>query len=738
MISNDRIPMQREVYNFLRSLTIKFTPMAHLVNESLERQGYVVNIADPTTWKYYLNLQGKYHESDTPMYVTSLDTQERILFSPDVLSEHRRTRSVYIPGGLYYKRLCSLYPEQVDLIKSILFPVTDVEKAITSDDFTILNYGTGYLEPWEEAPIVTDLVDFLAIVKERWYFDFLDDEPYFYYSFWGSLWFWLALVIMTSRESFIKTPYVHSFHVWSRLVGAGLDDYSDILSREKSMMFYQNIDYLKANAGKRGNLILLANKLLLDFGVSLYSRRVVQESESGAANYQLTPQLQAVRIPLDNAAISAEISSESVAVIQNQVYSKGLAASNTAEAAEAKERAVGDTTLNEFSTKFLEIRPLTRNKTYSDVLNVFILETLSTSILNNYYAEPVRATDLATGASFYLYPRQLLALYHYACQKALGLEPDLIPTKFFFYRSFLTQIKPNTKKKLIKGDDEIYISMYVDAPSFLSGMEYNTAIADPDAFTEMLTRQWLKYMEHMLLDQNTKIDRVHTILEYLSSLCHERRIEEHELVPGFTTYTRWLGAEGIDVAGSLLAQYDTLPNPKLSWENLADSIITALVPINDTLGFFGNFTLSDFGYQRLRQLFVQMCSYRVVFLESSRETPEYGIGAKWSTDYGSSYIGTFRERVNLRHVRWTSLISQHRQYEMPICVFGEYQTKVKQNTKYSVTYDTLMGPKKTHMLREHLQVYTTTFGDTNVTGGLVSGRLGISLVGLTDGNGSMR
>lgn len=717
MISKDRLLLQKQIYNFLRSVTIKYDPIAQYLNNTVVQQGYPVNDQDPTTWKYYLNLQGKYHTADTPMYVTSLDTQQQILFSTEVLVSHPRTRSVYVPGGLYYNRLCETYPEQVDLIKSILFPVEDIEKAIASDDLTLLNYGTGYLEEYEEKLMIMEVENFLEILKERWYFDFLDDEPYFYLTFWGSLWTYLAMLLMSARESYVHTPYVHTWHIWNDLRAQGLDDYSDILDRKKAMMLYQNIDYLKANAGKQSNLILLANRLLNDFGVSIYGRRVVQESQTGAERYQLTPQLQAVRIPTDTSNITTEISSETVATIQARAFAKGLAAENTSEAAEAKERRLGDTTLNNFMTKFLEIRPITKNKVYSDTLNMFLLETLMTSIIRGYYHEPVYANDPATGVSLYLHPKELLALYHYATQKSLGITPELLPTKVSLYKSFTTEI--GTPAKTIQwGDEKVYISAHFNSADFLSNLAYKESLSDPKDFSDMLTNLWLRYLDHQLEDQNTKIDKRHYILQYLTSLCHERRQETIDLIPGFTTYAHWLGPDGIDVQSSILAQYDIQIEPQAAWGNLADNIMSALVPMTDVLDYFGNFTLSDFGYTRLRQLFVQMCSYRVVFLESSRSTPEFAIGAKWTSRYGPDDILTFGERNILRMVKTADTLEFNRNFELHRGFCEHLETKATSHVNYTVTSESHMTSVQVEQPREGIKVVMRPTGTTMTQGAL--------------------
>lgn len=700
MISPDRLLPQQQIYNFLRSVTIKYDPIAQYLNSALITKGIAVNTQDPTTWKYYINMTGAYHASDTPMYVVSLDNQEQMLFTPANLASNPRTRAAYTPGGQYYSRLCETYPDQIDLIKSILFPVSDMEKAILADDFTLLSYGTGYLEIYEQPVLIMAIEKFLLIYKERWYFDFLDDEPYFYLTAWGSLWTFLAMLLLSERMGNINTPYVHSWHIWNELEAQGISNYSDILDRKKSMMLYQNIDYLKANAGKQQNLILLANRLLDDFGVGLYGRRVVQESETGAANYELTPQLAPTRIPTDYAVLTTEIPTETVAVLQSQIYQKGLTPFDTAEAHIAIERKLGDTTLNSFMTKFLEIRPIAKNKPYADVLNLFLVETLVTSIIRGYYTKAIEVSDPVVGGLLFMSPKELLALYHYACQKSLGLTPDGFPTQVRLYKAFDTEIGV-PEKTIFRHNETVYLSMLVDSEDYLSGISYNTTLQTPSDFTTNLTDLWLKFMSHTLMDQSTCSDKLYTALQYLYSFCHTRREETMSLVTGYDSYSEWLGPEGIDIQKSILSQYDVQEDPDASWGALADAIISTLVPLNDILNSFGNFTLSDAGYERLRQLFVQMCSYRVVFLDSTRVTPEFASGFKISNWYGPDHTETYADVPLTLNVNLTSSSIATSNMDPYKGVDTVHSTQSLSTMNNIVTATTHMGKTATSQTREY-------------------------------------
>jgi hypothetical protein len=720
---------QQQIYNFLRTTTVKFSPLADYLNATLIQKGFEVNDQDPASWKYYLNMVGRYHVSDTPMVVMSVDTHQQIVFSPETLKNHPRTKAAYVPGGPFYNRLCDTYPDQVDLIKSILFPVESLEKAMMAEDLTLLKYGHGYLEEYEESVLIMKVEAFLEIMKERWYFDFLDDEPFFHITFWASLPIHLASLLMTARLEHVHTPYVHSFELWSTLKAEGLDDYSDILSREKAMMLYQNIKYFRNNAGKQSNLDILTTRLLSDLGIGIYGRIVVQQSEKRAEDYQLTPQLVPIRLPVVSEALPAPIEIKSVSTVQSEILEKGLTDSNSAEMVTTIERKLGDTRLNEFATKFLEIRPVAQNKPYVELLNGFLMETLTVSIMEGYYSKAIEVRDPLTNELIFLNPKELLALYNYAVYKSMGLEPEDFPRSVLLRHAFNTTIgKPAAKIPYYNG--ELYVKMAVEPTEYLSGLDYDRDIQSPAEFTEQATRLWLRYMTHYLADQGTKIDSVRTILEYLNGFCHTRREQPIDLITGYTNYAEWLGPTGINLQNNIIPQYDLQTDPRKQWGNLADTIISTLIPINDTLRRFGNFTLSNSGFERLRQLFVQMCSYRVVFLQSDRETSEHLVAGKWSTYYGPDHMDTFSDFIVTTNMDVNHKVNLRKDLTLLSGVTEHLATKVSSPAGYSVTTTVVDQHNHAVLKSEHLRATSTTIGVSEAQGTLHLARTPIMAQGI--------
>ncbi|UQT03528.1 putative virion structural protein [Serratia phage vB_SmaM-Kodama] len=233
-----------------QTMTIKFNAGAVAINNYLTEIGYTVDPNVPSTWRYYMNLAGKYHVSNQQMKVTSLDTLEEIDFTYDNLLIHRATKAAYKYGSRYYNELVEQYPEQELLIRGVLWPV-DIDKAIDAKDFTILYYDSDEVDP-NETYLIQDLQEWIYRFTYRWYLVFAAAvQKYYPATFFGTLFIHLVGEIISIRENYCRTQYVHSYHLWAYLGSHGrLNAYKDYVNITQALWLYRNIRYIDNHAGK--------------------------------------------------------------------------------------------------------------------------------------------------------------------------------------------------------------------------------------------------------------------------------------------------------------------------------------------------------------------------------------------------------------------------------------------------------------------------------------------------------
>lgn len=289
------------VLGLVRSLTIKYKATADALNKNVPL-GYVVDLEKPETWRYYKHLAGQYHELDTPMVVTSLDTLQEIEFTYDNLKEHRATWAGYQIGTKNYFDLIERYSEQNTLIRGILNPV-DISKAIKAKDFEILGYDHTLVEP-QESSLVPELQKFLNYLKQRWYQErYTVTEELYPAAAMANIATALIGEVFNIRKRKIRTAEVHSYHLWAFLGSNGrLDQYRDYLTYDQALWLYRNVLHLRANAGKNETLDDLVKHILTERNIPLIEYNYRNNLEDVPKN--IFPKLEMAKIPKNRLAAS--------------------------------------------------------------------------------------------------------------------------------------------------------------------------------------------------------------------------------------------------------------------------------------------------------------------------------------------------------------------------------------------------------------------------------------------------
>jgi hypothetical protein len=253
------------------TLVIKSSVSAELLNTyvKLVYGASMVDITQPATWKYYMNISGEYHPTDTLMTVTSLDTLTTIDFTKDNLAIHTATAEAYGYGSRYYYNLLNRYPEQEQLILGILYPANK-QQAMAADDGTILAYPTELVEN-QEVTLLAELEAWIKRYLIRWDVKaFRVTDTLYATAQHAILYHNVFMKLFNLRNKRLRTNEVHSFHVRSYLASHnGLDRYYDYMSLKQQLFLYRNLNYLDRHSGQKETFEWLIEKIMTERGIPL-------------------------------------------------------------------------------------------------------------------------------------------------------------------------------------------------------------------------------------------------------------------------------------------------------------------------------------------------------------------------------------------------------------------------------------------------------------------------------------
>lgn len=269
-MSNIQIDLyEASIDRLARTIVLKDEDAALAINRAMIEKRFQVNPADPTTWKYYLNLNGQYHASDVEMTVVSLDTQELIKFNKENLQIHLATKREYYYGSEYYQALVSQYPDQENLIRRILNPI-DLQTAIDAPAGTILYFEAGEVES-AETNLIPKLQQWIQNQLRRWdIVGYRKTDELFATALFGVIYAFIPAVIKMLRRENCHTYHAHSFHIWNYLDSHGrLSQYRRFLTTKQALWLYRNIRWVYKNAGRTHTFEQLMQVILSDRNIPL-------------------------------------------------------------------------------------------------------------------------------------------------------------------------------------------------------------------------------------------------------------------------------------------------------------------------------------------------------------------------------------------------------------------------------------------------------------------------------------
>jgi len=447
----------------VKTLVIKSEPSIMLLNDFIKSKygESSVDIYDPSSWKYYLNISGVYHSVDTTMTVVSLDTLEEIVFSRENLQIHTATAKAYSFGTRYYYSLLSKYPDQEQLILGILYPV-DIQKAIAAKDGAILGYPKYLVEP-QEITLMEDLEIFIQGYLVRWNVQaFGLSDTLYNTAQHGVMYLNILPKLLNLRLKRCKTNEVHSFHIREYLASHGkLDKYLPYMTLKQALYLYRNIVYIENNAGKVEQFKELVTKLLTDRFIPLseFSARHLNEFDPSyypIINIRRKPVNTQYNVPEKDYMTLPELyNKERPIVYGNPVYLDG----NEIRI----EKMLQNSTSSVMQTKDLESAMIDYNDAVPDPLETVLLRQWVHMASSGYYRAVINFKDPKNLETRTLTVQDAFIYLYYISLKSINIDINEIPVYINIKHRKL--IKPTLTEMLSVVD-----SSFIDIPTLASNL----------------------------------------------------------------------------------------------------------------------------------------------------------------------------------------------------------------------------------------------------------------------------
>lgn len=678
-----------EVYDFLQTVTIKNTYLADRKRAEYE-SAYSTVIDDEHDNPYYINLIGEYSSLDEMMYVTPIDvadpsdlnTDGKIEFTKSNLEKYHKTYTTYRIPNDEFNNLVERYPNQADLIKSIIYPVSDIDTAINANNYSLLSYDTSLLEDQEISSILDAVSTYLTMFRERWHIPEFYYEAYYPMSEWWLVWTLLPLVIFRQRVANIGTSRAHTSQIWEYLTSNGLGDYRSVLDFDEQMFLYKNLRYLIQNRGKDGTLSILSENLLYPRSVALRSKSIMLNTEESTDQVKpsaevISRDIRDIRTPTQAIINGVELFED----IFEREYTDGLEPKLDDKVIEEQKLRLDHSKLSWLPTKLVEIQKQNTYDEFHDLYVNVMVETILYRISRNEldYNLEVKFND---STIIPLTVQEAVALLFYTMGKEyetkviltserfddqviplqspvgllltvtvesligkyitlstgetveltdlnkadyIGMTVDIInprniPTTAHIVHAYKDEF-PEIEQEFQFKDSIWRINRLIDYDDIFERIETNVgSIDDPDRLLELIDGHFTA----MVTDINSKRAIANTAYQMAYDLLYRQLLAAETISLDFgighTTYEEWFSAN--QFLEEAIASLDNSSDVKLAYSNMSDTLLEAIMPITESKAtVFTQFTSEEF--KLLKQMFIQLCSYNIAFLDTDLTNDTY-------------------------------------------------------------------------------------------------------------------
>jgi len=629
----------KEILSFLKTVTIKFTPFEKLMNNLYYGKINTIDIRDDNvetdwsyklTYPYYINLNGEYHEYNTPMYINTKDNSESILLTKDNLTSE--LRDFYLQNPEIYNSLINKYPDQTDLIKAIFFPIKSVEEAIYAPNLKLLAYDASYLYENEKEDMLFFLSSFLSYVNYRWYIPTFEYENLYPLAFWSMLWSLLPLMLVTKRILNIKTLNVHPYHIWEYLESKGFYGYKNILTNDQALYLYKNINYLLKHRGKQFVLDELEKIFLHPYNFSLIGKTIYHSTYERENDAIWLPEVVDTRkdeITNEKISLSSFIYDINLQGFDDNIdplYIKSI------EERFKKEKE------NILFTKFYEIKKPVSDDRYAFKFLSFEIDTIFYLFSKDKLNFDI---DINNSLITSLTSDQAVILMLYCILKYISKEFNdqyNIPTTYNITSAITLLNKPDDyPNSFFVNGIEYKTKDYLNVDEFYNRDIYPTNINSSTDLSNLIINQF-----DFIMDQAYYLN---TTFDTIGHACIRKQL--YYLMPkinitfdfGYTTFK-----EFFDANTNIKSYVDSIAFDQNNALELFKTILDSLVSMENQISkYLDPNKYGNVFWEKIKELFISMSSYNVAFLLNSKDKlPAYTLPYIKLSDYETS-----REQIQL-------------------------------------------------------------------------------------------
>lgn len=611
----------QKVMALAKTLVIKSEATAEAINDDLTALGHTVESEQPETWKYYLNLNGQYHQTDTSMTVTSLDTLETIVFSKETLKTHRATAQNYAFGSRYYNDLVRMFPSQEMLILGILNPV-DLTTAIEAPDNKILYSNAELVEP-QETNLIEKLQGAIDRFMVRWNVPaYTITDALYTPAQLGVMYLQIPSWILNIRLENCRTQYAHGFHIREYLASHGrLDKHFDFMTIKQQLWLYRNLLYIENNVGKQETFEWLVENILTDRNIPLAQYDMRHNLEDMPTD--IRPSVEFKRSAVNRHYSPGVSETRPLSVVLED--ENGLARRN----AEVYDDAYAEIT-HEFTTSpITQVPTKVLDSSITDMTDSGAI-TLTDFLMNHWlywstidrYPSVLTITHPRTGVLFQLPTRDAFAVFLYSYNKSMGQTLDRIPDIMAKEVRKITVPKATDLWKLVerKYVTEDHLSAALDDNSRVSS--YISVEAFRDAvnviYDRALNHRYLYVVEE---DQHTRA-QVQAVVDHFYMDIPVTLVPSNEN----RNYLQWFDDKG----------YNLEDLSTLEYELLANTIVEEAIGVD----LDNRLSLKEMQASMLK-LMGQLSSYSVQYIQNINsgpilvaDDPTQRMGDEWVTGLG--------------------------------------------------------------------------------------------------------